>query len=333
MRTMLKVQYGFDVWRMEKAQEGAGSDTWFVECEQGKFVVKYPCESEINHPEREPQLCEFLCKAGLPVCEFVKNVQGEFLSRDEQGRLFHVQKFIEGKVYEWNEAPDRLLKEAAEMLGRIHTALKEYKDLPVGIGADFFRYMTPENALGSYQKSLQIALEKEDAEVVEDLQYRIGLMKRFPKYQFDLEKLTCQATHGDYFISQWICGEEKIEAVIDWTTACIHPVIWEIIRSYVYAASECKEGQIHVANLVEYVREYCKFATLNAYDLECMVPLFYYQLAVCDYYGQYYGSDAANRHIYLRQAKFSTKLLRWFEKHGEETSKVLKGEIHVHIHF
>ncbi len=239
MKNMLKEQYGLEVRRMERAQEGAGSDTWFMECEQGKLVVKYPCESEINHPEREPQLCDFLLKAGLPVCEFVKNVQGEFLSRDGQGRLFHVQKFIEGKVYAWNEAPDWLLKEAAEMLGRIHTALKEYKDLPIGIGADFFRYMTPENALGAYRNSLQTALEKEDAEVVEDLQYRMGLMKRFPKYWFDLEKLTCQATHGDYFISQWICGEEKMEAVIDWTTACVHPVIWNVWCHFFIISWQC----------------------------------------------------------------------------------------------
>ena len=327
MRTMLKEQFGLDVWRMEKAQEGAGSDTWFLECEQGRFVIKYPCESEINHPEREPQLCELLLEKGVPVCQFLHNKQGEALTKDEAGRLFHVQKFIEGKVYEWNDAPDWLLQEAAEMLGRIHAALKDYKDLPIGIGADFFRYMTTENALDAYRNSLQTALEKEDAEVVEDLQYRIGLMKRFPKYQFDLEKLTCLATHGDYFISQWICKEGQIEAVIDWTTACVHPVIWEILRSYVYAAPECKEGQIHMADLVDYVKGYCKYASLSKYDLECMVPLFYYQLAVCDYYGQYYGSHAANRHIYLRQAKFSTKLLRWFEVHGEKLSQVLKESI------
>ena len=47
-----------------------------------------------------------------------------------------------------------------------------------------------------------------------------------------------------------------------------------------------------------YVSEYRKFAALNEYDLQCMIPLFYYQIAVCDYYGQYYASTAANRHIY-----------------------------------
>ena len=107
----------------------------------------------------------------------------------------------------------------------------------------------------------------------------------------------------------------------------MHPVIWEIMRSYVYAAPEGKDGQIDINKFVEYVEAYCKFAPLGKYDLECMVPLFYYQLAVCDYYGQYYGSDAANRYIYLQQAKFSTKLLQWFEVHGEELSRVLKESI------
>lgn len=63
-----------------------------------------------------------------------------------------------------------------------------------------------------------------------------------------------------------------------------------------------------------YVSEYRKFAALNEYDLQCMIPLFYYQIAVCDYYGQYYASTAGNRHIYLHQAIFSTKLLQWLEK-------------------
>lgn len=35
-----------------------------------------------------------------------------------------------------------------------------------------------------------------------------------------------------------------------------------------------------------------------------------YQIAVCDYYGQYFASPAANRHIYLRQAQHATRLLR-----------------------
>ena len=317
MRNFLKENYDLDLRFVEKSTVGAGSDTYFVICNEGKFVVKYPAASEINHPETEPELCEYLLERGIPVCQFLRNKDGGFLTIDSNGRQFHVQRFIEGKMYGLNEVPAWLLTESAQMLGKIHTALREYSDLPTGIGADFFKYMTPERALKSYEKSLQIAENQSDLTVADDLRYRIGLMQCFPAYEFDLDRLTCCATHGDYFISQIICGDGSINAVIDWTTACIHPVVWEIFRSYVYAAPSCIEGQIDIDEFLRYVAEYRKFAPLNEYDLLSMVRLFYYQIAVCDYYGQYYASTADNRHIYLHQAVFSTKLLRWLEEHVE----------------
>lgn len=323
MKNLLKKYYSLDVTSITKSVVGAGSDTYFVTCESGKYVVKFPAVSEINNPQAEPELCEFLLGKGIDVCRFIRNKDGRFLAVDEDGRLFHVQKFVDGILYDWNTAPDWLLKESAEMLGKIHVALTDYRGLPTGIGADFFRYMTPENALRSYEKTIEVARKNGDVEIEKDLLYRIGLMKRFPEYNFDMGKLTCNATHGDYFISQFICGEDKINAVIDWTTACVHPVVWEIMRSYVYAAPECVNGEIDINKLSDYFRNYCKFASLNSYDLENAAKLFYYQIAVCDYYNQYYTSEADNREIYLRQAVFSTKLLKWFEKYIDGVTNVL----------
>lgn len=317
MKLLLKEKYDLDLLHIEKSSIGAGSDTYFVTCTDGKYVVKYPASSEINHPEAEPELCQYLLEKGIPVCQFLRNKEGTFLTADETGRQFHVQRFIEGQVYDLNTAPIWLLSESAQMLGKVHSALREYEGLPVGIGAEFFQYMTPVQALESYRRSLTIAQNQGDADIISDLAYRIDLMQRFPAYKFDLDELTCCATHGDYFISQIICGEDKINAVIDWTTACVHPVIWEIVRSFVYAAPSCKEGRIDMDEFLRYVAEYRKFALLNKYDQLCMARLFYYQIAVCDYYGQYYASTADNRHIYLHQAVFSTKLLRWFESHVE----------------
>ena len=314
MKALLKMHYNLDVVSVKKSSVGAGSDTYFVNCDNGKYVVKFPSVSEINNPEAEPELCEFLLQNGINVCRFIKNNDGECITADENGRIFHVQEFIDGVLYDWNTAPEWLLQHSAETLGKIHTALENYNGLPVGIGADFFKYMTPENALRSYENSLEIARRNVDTEIEQDLLYRIELMKRFPKYSFDLSKLTCSATHGDYFISQLICCENRINAVIDWTTACVHPVVWEIMRSYVYAAPECADGEIDTSKLGKYFRSYCRFAKLTDYDLQNAVKLFYYQIAVCDYYNQYYTSNADNRAIYLRQAMFSTKLMRWFEE-------------------
>ncbi len=62
--------------------------------------------------------------------------------------------------------------------------------------------------------------------------------------------------------------------------------------------------------LARYVDAYCQYGTLNDYDLENLERLYLYQIAVCDYYGQYYASTASNRHIYLRQAQHATRLLQ-----------------------
>ena len=139
MNTHLKHLYGLEAINIEKSGVGAGSDTFFVTCTDGKYVAKYPAASEINHPEADPVLCEYLLEKEIPVCQFLRNKEGHFLTTDGSGRLFHVQRFIEGKMYDLNIAPDWLLTESARMLGKIHAALRDYQELPVGIGADLFK--------------------------------------------------------------------------------------------------------------------------------------------------------------------------------------------------
>ena len=98
--------------------------------------------------------------------------------------------------------------------------------------------------------------------------------------------------------------------MIDWTTACVHPVIWEIMRSFVYGAECCADGKIDEKLFNRYIDAYCLYGTLNDYDLKNIYKLYLYQIAVCDYYGQYYASNTENRRIYLQQARFATKLLK-----------------------
>lgn len=307
---LLQNEYGLHLRFAQRSSVGAGSDTWFLRCEEGDYVLKFPARSAINHPEAEPELCEFLRENGIPACEFLKNSTGEYISRDDAGRMFTVQRRFPGKTPEWNSAPEALLLESAELLGKIHGVLRAYPQLPEGIGAAFFANMTPRRAMASYRRSLEIANRFGDSESAAELEWRIGLMGRFPAWTFDLNRLTRCNTHGDYFISQFLCKDGHMTAVIDWTTACVHPAIWEITRSFVYGAPCCAEGKIDEALFSHYIDAYCRYGTLNEYDRENMQRLYLYQIAVCDYYGQYYASDAENRDIYLQQARLATKLLQ-----------------------
>ena len=108
--------------------------------------------------------------------------------------------------------------------------------------------------MASYEKSYHYARQINDDRSAEDISFRIDLMKRFSVPDIQLDRLTRKNTHGDFFISQLICGENKINAVIDWTTACIHPVVWEVVRSYVYAAPECRNSDIDTAKFLCYVK-------------------------------------------------------------------------------
>ena len=310
---LLREQYGFHLNTVKKSAVGAGSDTWFLGCAEGKFVLKFPASSEINHPELEPELCAFLRENGIPACDFVKNRVGSCVSVDSSERVFTLQRHLPGRTLEWNAASETILMESAELLGKIHSVLRNYPALPEGIGAGFFVHMTLQRALASYRSSLAAAIRRGDSEITEELEWRIGLMERFPAWTFDLDRLTLCNTHGDYFISQFLCEDGHLTAVIDWTTACVHPVIWEIMRSFVYGAPCCASGEIDPQLLERYIAAYCRYGTLNAYDRENIYKLYFYQIAVCDYYGQYYASHADNREIYLRQARLATKLLRHME--------------------
>lgn len=322
IKTIVESQYKLKVLNYEKLSVGAGSNTYIIYTDQGKYILKNPNLNDINNPNLEPDLCEFLLRKGIRVSEFIKNIEGKYIC-EVSNNIFHLQKFINGINYELNTAPDWLMVESARLLGKIHTALEGYTLLPEGIGEGFFIFMTPHSAKKSYEATLKIAIMNKDNEIARDLEYRIELMERFPIASINIHDFTCKNTHGDYFVSQLICGDNKINAVIDWTTACVHPVSWEIIRSFVYAEYSCIDGEINIQRLITYIKEYLKFGKLSENDILFMPKLFFYQIAVCDYYNQYYQSSADNRNIYLHQAFFSTKLMKWFDVNLEGIEKQL----------
>ncbi|SFR57653.1 Phosphotransferase enzyme family protein [Anaeromicropila populeti] len=324
LKMLMYKLYGLEVDSMEISDKGAGSLTYFVNASEKKYVIKYASDNNMNNPELEPKLCEYLRENGIPACEFIKNLQGRVISTDENGRRFHVQKFIEGITYSYNEATDFLLKEAAEFLSKIHLVLKDYEELPDGIGTEFFQYRTPESTLISYENSLQMALQSGDYDNAEDIRNNIEILKRFTNDTIDISELSCGNTHGDFMISQILCDDYGIiKGIIDWTTACRHPYVWEIVRSYVFMAPECKHGEINMDKFEVYLKTYLNKGKLKQYDMENAGKMFFQFLAVCDFYGQYYHSLARNRHVYLQQAKLSAKLLKWFEQHIDELTNRL----------
>ena len=310
IKQILLEEYGLTVRKINPMTIGVGGDTFLVEASQGKFVYKIADKNEMNHLEAEPELCNYLYEKGIEVSVFIKNRSGSFITPYGDTRVSHLQKFVEGKVFAMNEAADWFMEQSPLLLGKIHNALRGYKELPMGIGEDFFRYMTPENAKNSYQNSYEMAKQAGEVGILGDLEFRMKFLQKISDWKFDLQKLTYCNTHGDYTVNQMICGEDEINAVIDWTCACRHPVIWEITRSFFYAEPSCVNGGFHEGKFKDYVERYCRVATLTQYDRDNLIELYIYQIAVCDYYSQYLNAEADKKGEYLLQAKFATDVLR-----------------------
>lgn len=323
LRMRIYKLYDIETETMETSGNGAGGLTYFVTACGKRYVVKYPTDNEMNHPEMEIKVCEMLLQKGIPACRFIPNKHGKMLSTDESGRRFTLQHFYEGITYDYNEASENMQKESAALLAKIHIAMKDMEDIPIGIGSDFFAYRKPEYMRDTYVATLQQAVDNGDNDIAESIRSNMRIVGSMPAYEFDINKFSCGNTHGDYTISQLILLDEKVNGVIDWTCACKHPYIWEIVRSYVFMAPEVKQGEINIEALLRYISDYMETGLLNTYDIENAGKLFYYFLAVCNFYGQYYDSISENRYIYLKQAEMSSKLLVWFEKHIDELNEKL----------
>lgn len=305
----LEKQYQLTVMNVKRLTTGVGGDTYLVTALQGRYVFKIVDVSDINRPESEPSLCYYLVKNGIPVSKFIPNTAGRYVLEYEN-RYCHLQQYIEGNTLEMNSATEWFMQQSPLLLGNIHRVLKNYEELPVGIGREFFTYMTLKRANESYRHSLETAIDNKLEQIIEDLEFRIQLTESLPDMKFDVDRLTYANTHGDFTVNQIICNDGKVEAVIDWTSACRHPVIWEVTRSFFYADPSCIHGHFDEKRYEEYVNAYCSVSELNDYDRENILRLYYYQLAVCDYYSQYLNAEESKKEEFLKQAKFATSVLR-----------------------
>lgn len=301
--------YGLVAHAIRRMTTGVGGDTFRVDAADAAYVFKIIKADAINHPELEASLCNALRAQGIPVSEFLPNTKDWLVTPWDNARLCHLQRFVDGRNFTMNAGPDWFMAESPLLLARIHQALEHYPALPEGIGAGFFSYMTPARAIASYRQSLDLARQHGEEDVAAALQLRIKAAEKITNWRIDPTKFTCRSTHGDYTVNQILCKDDAIRAVIDWTSACVHPVVWELTRSYFYAAPECAEGGFSERRLADYAAAYQSVMPLNEYDRSHLMDVYFYQLAVCDYYAQYFQAAEQDRTEFRQQADFATRVL------------------------
>lgn len=306
---LLKDKYNIITSSIVPISMGAGGDNYFVNTASEKYVLKIVEDDQMNHPQEEPYICYYLRQKRIPVAEFIKTNNGDY-SFNLNNKIVHLQRYIEGFTPKLNEMSDECVLEALKYLALIHRALDDYKLLPKGLGEDFFIHMTPDNARKSYLASLEQAKNNNELDIVDDIEFRISFLDRLADIKINPNKLTYKNSHGDYTSNQIIINEGLISGIIDFTSASCQPVVWEFTRFFYHADCSAQKGVLDRTKFKYYLAKFLDIEKLNEYDLENILKVYYYQLAVCNYYSQYYSATGIKKRDYLKQAKFATNILR-----------------------
>ncbi|MFQ6044097.1 MAG: phosphotransferase, partial [Candidatus Poribacteria bacterium] len=299
-----------------------------IQASEGQFLLKeFQSKYSVDDVKIEPKITYFVRTRGIPAANFIRTIAGEYVWQF-RNRAFHLQEFVEGTIFPKNAAPDWLLRNSAILLGQIHRVLLNFPLMKEGFGPEWFSRWDVDESKQRYSILIKAAEQLPRGEkrekILADLHYKIENLSKAACVCIAPDRLTRRNSHGDYHILQLICGVSSVRAIIDFSSACRLPVIFEIIRSYTYADPKCANAQIDVSNLKKYVILYLKNGELNRYDLEMMPYLYYLQLSRSRYgYREYLIDKSENRESLIEFGFWRTNMCRWLEKHAEYLSREL----------
>lgn len=312
-------EYGIIVNKICKIKRGS-ANIYEIFSNAGHFILKeFQNKIDIEKVKNEYLVIKHLKDNNISTPEYMLNKRGDICCKCDK-RILIVQKFISGSVIDSNTSDKEQIIESVHMYGSIVKALEDYPhELPC-----FKRHLMSKELCEKDIKIIEKLLDiSRNIDINKALLHKKEILLKFEKMDFKwIEKLTYKKSHGDYDVFQFIYDENgKIKAVLDFVAAREMPIARELIRNYFFMAKEIKKQVVDFDFFVEYIKEFCKYQTLNYYDLKYMPLLYFIELSRTVYgYHQYifnkskeyldFGNELYNQCVCL-------------ERYGEELSERL----------
>ena len=330
LRELIIAEYGIQITDLTLLDRYFGTEIYLAAANGTRYIVKKLPPTAPSLEKEEP-LTRYLARNGIPVARLLLTKHGEGCVKTEQSQFhtqFHVQEFIEGKIFQVNTAPPWLVDESARLLGKIHGVLENYGNMDVNFGKSFFSSSNALEKKKYYEQQLTAAIagavdntdEKSGINIIliSTLKERVKHLERISAFTIETDKLTYANSHGDYYIGQLIINGRKA-TVIDWTGACMLPAALEVAMSYVFSAPECANGIISGDGLNRYIEQYLAYYHLNDYDIRIIPRLLYYQQIMCHYPPPYEAIPETYKPICGLINRFTS----WLYEHAEDLETAL----------
>jgi len=319
-KQLIESHYDLFVLKLTLLDSHFGTDIYLLDTPEGRYITKV-MPLYFENVNTEGFVTEYLFDHGLKVARLLRSRDGNYVVKMNDFQ-FTIQEYIEGETLAINTAPEWFMEKSAEYLGRATFLLKDYNQLPIRFGKDFFSVETAIKKKQLYEKELITAISAENHEVISLWEEQIRHLNRIAAFDINTDKLTYANSHGDYHIGQIIVKNSDI-TVIDWTSACRLPVCLDIITSYVFASPTCAEGAIDAEGLKKYIGSYAKYFPITEYDIKAMPYVLYFWHCICNYRPDELSSIAQS---YQPIANLVYSVLNWLYDHVEELVDELEGE-------
>ena len=329
--TIQKV-YGLRPENVERLNRGS-ANLYKIESNSNYYILKeFQSKYTDIEVKKEINVINHLKRKKVKVPTYVKCLNGNdsFIYKE---KTIIMQEFIDGYTMDPNNGDYAQTIESAMNLGKIIQGLE---DLP---------FMLPANNLSSWYSKERLVNSKKkhfailklltdnhiDRKIRHDITDKINMLDdMITNFDFsEMSNLTCKNTHGDYSVMQFIYKDGKINAIIDFVSACKMPIVWEIIRSYSYIDEKAKDGEFDINNLIDYVKEFCKYVSLNKCDIKYMPYVYMLQLLNSTYGYKQFLNDRNNKEM-LDFGRLRTNICRYLYNNAELISKKLLENIEVH---
>ncbi len=319
---VVKKVYNIDIHQVEKLNRGSAN---LYSLNEKKYILKeFQTKYTKEEIDKEINIISHLKKDNIPVPEYIKTITSEY-SFIYENRVIIMQKFIDGYTMESNTGNHEQVLESAKYLGKIIKSLATLKvELPSNDVLSWYSKETIDESIDKQEKLLEKVSIEKYPQIYKDLTDKISMLEYVrDNLDFsDMDKLTIMNTHGDYSLLQFIYKDGKINAIIDFVSACKMPIVWEVIRSYSYIDSKAKEGRIDIDNLVEYVKTFTNYVKLNKYDFKFMSYLYLVQLLTSTFGYKQYVADNSKTDL-LDFAYFRTRLCKFLFENAKKIADTL----------
>lgn len=323
----VKSNYDLEVTDVTKIDRGSAN---IYSLNNNEYILKeFQSKYSKEQIEKEIAVINHLSSFGIKVPEYIKTKKDTFDDVYKEKTII-IQKYIDGYTLESNEGNYEQTIECAEYYGRIVDALKT---LPIELpDSDLSGWYSQENfdvSIKKHEYLLPMLDENNeiDKKIKDDILEKIEIIKEVRLNDVEqMKNLTVLNTHGDYNVLQFIYKDGKINAVIDFVSACKMPVVWELIRSYSYIDKDAINGDFNLDTFVEYVKTFNKYIKLNEYDIKFMPYIYLVQILNSNFGYKQYLYNRDNTKL-LNFGFFRTNLCRYLFKNAKTIFERLNKEL------